>query len=182
MAFDPPAENEFERLIIREFANKTSRLNALSWEIKVVYTAFLCFTLFAYVVIAILVLNRTGLESSTYADYYQGNEAKDVYGKTVPQLLETTHFHLFSYPVFLLIQGHIFLLCSWPRTAKAWIVVASFVGAAFYLAAPWAALYGGQSWSFVQIIGRVLLLPPLILFLVVPLYEMWLMPSPSEHS
>lgn len=129
--------------------------------------------MFAYIVIGLLVWTRTGVAPATYVEYYQGNEAAEIYGKTFAELLELTHFHLFSYPVFILIQGHIFLLCSWRRPVKAWIVLACFAGAAIYIAAPWLVFYGGSAWGFAQILGRALLVPPLILFIAVPLYEMW---------
>ena len=159
---------------MREFASTQSRLIHLSWEVKVVYSAFLLFCLFAYIVIGALVWARTGMASEVYVNYYVGNEPQEIYGKSPAELLEVTHFHLFSYPIFLLIQGHIFLLTSWPRKLKAWIVVLSFVGAALYLAAPWLVVYVSPTWVLAKTLGRLLLVATLGLFLVVPLHEMWL--------
>lgn len=147
-----------------------------------VYTAFLAFVLLAYVVIGALIWYRTGLTPDTYVEYYRGNEAEQVYGKTFAELLEISHFHLFSYPVFILIQGHIFLLCSWPRSVKVSTVLACFAGAAVYLGAPWLVFYGGAGWVWTQWAGRILMLPPLLLFLVIPLYEMWFKAKRSETT
>ncbi|MCA9770933.1 MAG: hypothetical protein KC466_00905 [Myxococcales bacterium] len=133
----------------------------------------MAFTLAAYVVIGALIAGRTGVADPVYVDYYRGNEAIGVYGKTYAELLETTHFHLFSYPLFLLLQGHIFLLTSWNARLKAALVIAAFVGAALYLAAPWLVLFAGPGFAWVKSAGRALLGIPLILFAVVPIYEMW---------
>ena len=146
-----------------------------------IYTTFQVFCLAAFVVIAILIWNRTGFSQEQYIDYYRGNEARDLYGKTPAQLLEVTHFHLFSYPVFLLIQGHIFLLTSWPRPVKAAIVIASFVGAAIYLAVPWLVAFVSPDWVWLKPVGRLLLLPPLLVFLVVPVFEMWFLRAPPNR-
>jgi hypothetical protein len=138
-----------------------------------IYTAYQIFCLFGYLVIAVLVWNRTGLSPSHYADHYRGNEAMEVYAQTPTQLLETTHFHLFSYPVFLLIQGHIFLLTSWGRKSKAAVVLAAFVGCGLYLLAPWLVLGISPGLAWVSTLARGLLVPSLVLFWVVPLREMW---------
>lgn len=79
--------------------------------------------------------------------------------------------------MWILVQGHLFLLTSWPQRLKAWIVILSFLGAALYLAAPWLVLYVGPGWVWTKTAGRALLAPTLALFLVVPLYEMWWMPG-----
>ncbi|HIG30803.1 MAG TPA: hypothetical protein EYQ50_24560 [Verrucomicrobiales bacterium] len=167
---------------MREFEHSHSRLTNLSWEIKTAYTAFLGFCFFAYVVIFLLAVLKTGFTNQDYVDYYQGNESREMYKKTYGELVETTHFHLFSYPVFLLIQGHIFLLTAWPRSIKAAVVVASFVGSALYLAAPWLVIYGSSHFAWIGFIGRWTLAISLFLYLVVPLYEMWFKRSPCPTN
>lgn len=158
---------------MREFSNKGSRLTAMPFEVRLLYTIYLLFTMAGYIVIGFMVWQRTGISPADYADYYQGNEARDMWGVTVPQLLETTHFHLFSYPLFLLVQGHIFLMCGWAPKLKLGIVLAACLGAAIYLASPWLVLWLGNGAAFAQVLGRALLVPPLLLFLFVPLWEMW---------
>lgn len=123
--------------------------------------------------IGVLVWNRTGISDQQFIDYYRGNEAADVYAKTPAQLLEVTHFHLFSYPVFLLIQGHIFLMTSWSRKIKVALVAAAFLGAALYLAVPWLVAFVSPKWVWLKWAGRILLGPSLLVFLVVPVFEMW---------
>jgi len=51
--------------------------------------------------------------------------------------------------------------------------VASFAGAALYLAAPWLVLFVSPAFVYVKTLGRALLGVTLVLFLVVPVWEMW---------
>ena len=58
------------------------------------------------------------------------------------KLLEVTHFHLFSMPVYLLILSHIYMLSRSGKKAKTlWIAAGSF-GTLLHIAAPWLVTYG----------------------------------------
>jgi hypothetical protein len=66
---------------------------------------------------------------------------------TYRKLLEVTHFHLFTVPVFLLIVAHLFLLTGLrPSTKAAWIV-AGWLSALAHVAAPWVVRYGGAGFA-----------------------------------
>jgi hypothetical protein len=158
---------------MREFTGK-SRLRTLSVENRLIYTAYLGFSLMAYIVIAVLVLQRTGLLPGAYAEHYLGNEAEMKFAKTSAELLEVTHFHLFSYPLYLLVQGHLFLMTSWPARLKVSLVLMSFAGCALYLLNPWLVFWWGPGLAWVSLPARVLLGVPLLLFVLVPLVDMWL--------
>lgn len=63
------------------------------------------------------------------------------------KLLEVTHFHLFSMPVYLLILAHLYVLgSSRPWAKSAWVGIAT-VSTAAHILAPWlgAAGTGGAS-------------------------------------
>lgn len=166
---------------MREFTGK-SRLRNLSFENRLIYSAYLLFSLAAYIVIALLVFQRTGLGHEAYAEHYLGNESEMKFGKSMAELLETTHFHLFSYPLFLLVQGHLFMMTSWPNRLKVTLVLASFVGCALYLASPWLVFWMGTGWSWLSLPARVLLGIPLLCYVFVPLADMWLPDSSPEES
>jgi hypothetical protein len=76
-------------------------------------------------------------------------------------------------PMLLFVQGHLFLMTRWPRPWKIAFVVAAFVGAALDLAAPWLVLYASRDWAVLKLAARALLGPALVVFAIVPLYEMW---------
>lgn len=158
---------------------KSGMLGTLLWETRFIYTLFLLFCLVSYGVMGVLMNTRTHFATTDLTEYYRGNEEKDIYGKTFQELLETTHFHLFSVPVLLFIQGHLFLLTSWPRRLKVSIVLASFVGAALMIAGPWMILYLSSELAILMVFGRILLFLSLLFYAIVPIYEMWLKPANS---
>ena len=118
-----------------------------------------------------LAADRSGFTAHSAADYYAG--AGEHYAKTKGELLEVTHFHLFSIPLMLFVQGHLFLMTRWPRPLKLLLVWAAFAGAALDLAAPWLVVCVSRDLAFAKVLARVLLGPALIAFALVPLWEMW---------
>src|SRR5258706_15738734 len=67
---------------------------------------------------------------------------------TYRKLLEVTHFHLFTVPVFLLIIAHLFMLTGLSPTAKAAWITGGWLSALAHLAAPWIIHYCGAAWSW----------------------------------
>src|SRR5207302_7214433 len=113
-------------LSMREFASPASRAGALPRPVKVLYTAFCAFTVAG-------LLSCIGLYDgvvrfgarATPAELYQhlvtyyqpgAGPASAAVGEASPapiptrRLLEVTHSHLFSMPLYLLVLGHLFLL------------------------------------------------------------------------
>jgi hypothetical protein len=89
------------------------------------------------------------------------------------KLLEVTHFHLFSMPVYLMILSHLFMLSSMGGRAKAlWIVLGS-AGVALHIAAPWAARSPGILAKAFYAVSGTLLAVAFLVMAVVPLLEMW---------
>lgn len=162
---------------MKEFADRRADLAHLSPGTRLAYSLFLVFSLSSYVVMALLAVERSGLSPASISRHYLGGG--DAYGKTPGELLELTHFHLFSMPMFLFVQGHVFLMSRWPQRWKRALVCAAFAGAALDLASPWLVLGLGPGWAWSKIAARVLLGPTLVLFAVVPLREMWSRARPS---
>lgn len=158
---------------MKEYAHRPTALDALRWDTKMVYSAFLVTCLLSYVVMGALIATRTQLSPAALTEYYVGDEEEERYGKTVGELLETTHFHLFSVPLLLFVQGHLFLFVSWRPALKAGIVTASFVAAVGYIATPWLIVYGGPLFAYPGVFFRLALAAVLIVYAVVPLWEMW---------
>lgn len=162
---------------MKEFLYLRNGLRSLQPSTRFVYTLFLVFSLASYVVMIALAAARSGFTPASVADYYAGGGER--YAKTSGELLELTHFHLFSIPLLLFVQGHLFLMTRWPRALKKWIVIAAFTGAALDLAAPWLVVYVSRELWVAKLAARVLLGPSLLAFTIVPLVEMW-RPAPGE--
>ena len=89
------------------------------------------------------------------------------------KLLEVTHFHLFSMPVYLLILSHLFMLSRMGERAKLiWIALAT-LGVGAHVAAPWIARGGSASARAAYGGSGALMMVALLVLTLVPLWEMW---------
>ena len=133
---------------VRQFASSGFRIWNLSREAKLIYTGFGLFSLAAIVVSMLFYEDLVGPRTAGVAGYYAGaaparspepgaptagrkidlpaeataSSEQLTVAVTYRKLLEVTHFHLFTVPVFLLIIAHLFMLTGLSSTAKtAWI-------------------------------------------------------------
>ncbi|WP_433926061.1 hypothetical protein AB3662_24350 [Sorangium cellulosum] len=89
------------------------------------------------------------------------------------KLLEVTHFHLFSVPVYVLILAHLWLLArlpSWLHTAG---VVAAVAASGLHMAAPWL-IRGAPGAAALMPVSGVAMLLSLGAMAVVSTVDMWL--------
>jgi hypothetical protein len=146
---------------VRDFTAGAGRLRSLSLGAKLVYTAFA-----VAAVIGLLVswrLYGTMVADAGPAAYYAGAatpapaapapaldlgpeldlpeepKAPRILVEQISErkLLEVTHFHLFSIPVYVLILAHLWLLARIPPWLQTWGVVAAVVASGLHIAAPW---------------------------------------------
>ena len=128
---------------MRQFASSGFRIWNLSREAKLVYTGFGLFALLAMAVSMMFYEDLVGARSAGVAGYYAGARAaaapaapgdgtsvkielpdeaaseRITVAVTYRKLLEVTHFHLFTVPVFLLIIAHLFMLTGVSSTVGA---------------------------------------------------------------
>jgi hypothetical protein len=97
------------------------------------------------------------------------------------KLVEVTHFHLFTVPVFLLILTHLFMLTAMSPRWKTFYIVGGWATGALHIFAPWGVRYGGPRLSFLfPLSGGGFLFTSLVLCLY-PLLVMWKKP-PRERG
>ena len=170
------------------------RIEALSLEARVLYTAFCVFLLIGYVSSALLARD-IGASREAVGSYYLGAAlpAKTAPGggpaielepesapmvelraaKSDRQMLETFHFHLFTVPVLLLILGHLFMLTGLSLRAKiAWILGAS-VSTLAHVFAPIAVRYGGAAFAPLMPLSGALSGVTWTVLTAWPVVEMW---------
>src|SRR5262245_22011322 len=147
---------------MRQFVSSGFKIWNLGLEAKVLYTMFALFALGAYVVSVLYAEDLVGLRTADARAYYAGGVLEQAAPPAGPilelpdeaarpmrepisyrHLLEVTHFHLFTVPVFLLIVAHLFMLTALaPPVRLFWITLAG-VSSLVHVAAPWAVRYGG---------------------------------------
>lgn len=183
---------------MQDFARPRSRFSGLPYESKLVYSIFLVFTLAGLGLSAVLLHDMVGLDLAGLDEYYTGEapspaatpQVADDDGPAVVlppeadeigsyeemprlKLLEVTHFHLFSMPVYLLILSHLFMLCAVStRTKILWIAIAT-LGTGLHIVAPWIATHGGTLSAVTYATSGLALAVSYLVMCAVPLYEMW---------
>jgi hypothetical protein len=160
---------------MREFASSEGGAAKLSLPARILYTAFAALTLAGctscvalYDAIVRFGARTTPAElAARLVRHYETTDRQ--------RLVETTHAHLFSVPVLLLIAGHLFLLSSAPRRSKVAAVSVASVATAIHLAAPWLILATGGNalaTALYPLSGGALLVSFVVL-LGVPVWQMW---------
>lgn len=182
---------------MKDFARGPGRLRQLPFLARLTYSIFIAFTLIALAGSAWLGADMLGADLAKLDEYYAGAPSpaptatpsaspsdgpnidlpadmpETAAADPIPlrKLLEVTHFHLFSMPVYLMILSHLFMLSRWaPRAKLGWIVAATLSVVA-HLVAPWLARSGGAR-AFYAGSGFALGLSFAVMS-AVPLIEMW---------
>ena len=155
------------------FARRGFRLRTASLETRLAYSCFLALTLPGLVTLVALSAGRIGWTPHAIAVYYRGGESEMSFPKQFWQMVEVSHFHLFSVPIVVLILSH--LVSSTPISVRARIglTVMTYLGAALELAGPWAVRYVAGSFAYALIAGWVLLAAGMSCMVVISLAAMW---------
>ncbi len=187
---------------MKDFGRAGGRLRALPVAARVVYSVFLAFTLVAMGLTAWLADDMVGLDLAKLDGYYTGrttvppaemptaaggpalelpDEPVVTAAEPMPRrkLLEVTHFHLFSMPVYLLILSHLFMLSTLGNAQKLGWIAAASVATAAHVAAPWVATTGSSASTLAYAGSGTLLGVSFFVMSVVPLWEMW-RPAPAK--
>ncbi len=188
---------------MRQFASSGFRIWNLSREAKLIYTGFGLFSIAAIAVSMMFYEDLVGPKSAGVAGYYAGaahgaaaKPAPPSAGEAGPKiempdepapsseqltvavtyrkLLEVTHFHLFTVPVFLLIIAHLFMLTGLSSAAKSAWIATGWLSAFAHLLAPWLIRYGSASWSVLYPTSGAIMGLALTVMTVYPIVVMWI--------
>ena len=97
------------------------------------------------------------------------------------KLLEVTHFHLFTVPVFLLIITHLFMLTGLRSSTKMAWIAGGWLASMGHMAAPWVVHYrGGAAWVYATS-GAALAVTSVVLT-AYPIWVMWSRPAAAATS
>lgn len=155
------------------YFNNRSQLSRMEFGTRLISTYFLLFMLLATVFSIYMGFERTGLNTADAAAYYRGDAERMMFPKEATELIETTHFHLYMTPLIYMTTGHLFLLSAWSRKWKVSLISAGFVYVLLDIAKPWLIRYGAPGFGVLAPINSSLLALTMLLFIVIPIYEMW---------
>lgn len=188
---------------MKDFVRPAGRLRLLPFPARLVYSVFSLFSLLALAESAWLGADMVGADLEGVEAYYAGapsappsaaspgpnadsagpvielpDEGLALEAPPMPlrKLLEVTHFHLFTMPVFLLILAHLFMLSRAHPGVKIGFIAAGSLGVLLHILAPWVARGGGPGATLFYGVSGTLMLASMLVMSVVPLFEMWLPP------
>jgi hypothetical protein len=188
---------------MKDFARGPGRLRQLPFLARLTYSTFIAFTLVALAGSAWLGADMLGADLARFDEYYAGAPSPALVPAAVPsggpnidlpadmpenpardpiplrKLLEVTHFHLFSMPVYLMILSHLFMLSRWGARAKLGWILAATLSVIAHLIAPWIARSGGASARAFYAGSGFALGVSFAVLSAVPLIEMW---GPSKRA
>ena len=158
---------------MKAFSRRGFQLRAASLESRIAYTGFLALMLPGVGTLAALSIGRMGLSARSIAAYYRGGESEMAFPKTFWQLMETSHFHLFSIPVVLLILSHLLIATPLSARLRLRLTVATYAGALLEIGGPWAVRYLHGAFAVLLIAGWILLAFGMLAIVCFSLIALW---------
>jgi len=161
------------------YSYKRFRLDRAPLNTRVLITCF-------YVVMALSVLVgvmnykvRTGLTPTGTVEWYRGNEnatgevSQLLFPKSIREMLDVTHPHLFEGGIIIFVLSHLFGLTKVRERRKRWVYFLAFSALLLDIGVPWLTRFVWSGFAPVHILSTVLLTVMFIILMGRPLYEMW---------
>jgi hypothetical protein len=158
---------------MQAFSRRGFQLRTASFETRLAYTAFLWLCLLGLATLIALSFGRTGASPAEVATYYRGDGGELKFPKTFWQLVEVSHFHLFTIPVVVLILSHLLYATPLPVRLRVGLTVATFAGAFLDALGPWAVRYVSGACAYGLMLGWGLLALGSLAMIVLTMIAMW---------
>jgi hypothetical protein len=155
------------------FVRRGFQLRTASVETRVAYTGFLLLMMPAVATLVALSIGRMGLDPQAIATYYRGSESEMSFPKSFWQLMEVSHFHLFTVPVVVLILSHLLFGTPFSTRVRIWLTAITFAGALLDAFGPWSVRYVAAGCAYLLIVGWMLLGGGSLLIVLLTLSSMW---------
>jgi hypothetical protein len=172
---------------MREFQAKNGTLYRLGPPAKLLYLSFLALTLLGFASSLALYYDSMGLTPASASVWYGGNESDPdavaiVLAKSPRELLEVSHFHLFTVPVSMLVLGHLFLL-SRGGAWRLWVAGAAPVLTLAHVAGPWIVWWAGPGLGWWMPVTGAPFLAVYVIMAVWPIPDLlWFRPDANTAS
>lgn len=154
------------------FARRGFQLRTASLETRVAYTGFLVLTVLGLATLVALSM-RVGVTPGAIAAYYRGADSELAFPKTFWQLVETSHFHLFTVPVVMLILSHLLFGTPTSTRLRVALTIATFAGASLEVLSPWLVRYIAGAFAYALLAGWILLAAGAALIVTITVLSMW---------
>ncbi len=161
------------------YAYRRFRLDRAPKNTRILIT---CFYVMVALGVGVGIVNykvRTHLTPEGTATWYRGNEdapgqvTEMRFAKSVREMLDVTHPHLFEETIFIFVLCHLFGLTKVRERRKRGVYLLSFSAVLAEVGMPWLVRFVSPALAPVQIAATSLLALMFTVLMVVPLYEMW---------
>jgi hypothetical protein len=166
---------------MREAAVPGYRLSKSKRSTRVLTTLGLTGLFLALITACVLTTLKSGLAPSQVASYYRGSTEviKDADAlmssepRSIIELAEITHFHLFGGSILLFLLCHLLSLCDVSENLRITLYVSSFAGMITFFTLPWLIAYHAAWWAWGYTPAMVIMVTSIATLYIFPLREMW---------
>ena len=158
---------------------KRFRLDRAPVNTRILITCFYVMMALSVLVGVVNYKVRTGLTATGTAEWYRGNEdasgevSELLFPKSVRELLDVTHPHLFEEGIIVFVLCHLFGLSKVRERRKRIVYLLSFSAVLLDTGVPWLTRFVSPGFAPVHVASTTLLTVMFLILMVVPLYEMW---------
>lgn len=146
--------------------------------LRLVIFLFLVFTALFWLTNALLYFHAMSFDPASVVEHFLGrpDEYGNRLGRSYKVLLEISHAHLFAMGILVMTMTHLLLFVPAPPSAKAWLVIATFVAALLDEASGWLVVYAHPAFAWLKVGAFVvfqLALGAIIVMLFLALLGKW---------
>ena len=143
-------------------------------SLKLVLSLFLIMVSIGYVVGLINIHLKTDMSYTGTVSHYRGNLEEMQFPKTLGDLIQEQHVHIFGIAMLFVLTGVIFSFTSSPEAVKAVFVSLPFAAMLFDLGSFWLLRFVSAAFGWLSIISGATMAISFFLIVGRPLYEMWI--------
>jgi hypothetical protein len=165
--------------VTQYYSYKRFRLDRAPVNTRILISCFYVMMALSVVVGVINYKVRTGLTVQGTSEWYRGNEdapgevTELRFEKSVRELLDVTHPHLFEEGLIVFVLCHLFGLTKVRERRKRWVYILSFSAVLLDTGVPWLTRFVSPGFAPVHIASTILLTTMFLILMVRPLHEMW---------
>ncbi len=169
------------------YSYKRFRLDRAPVNTRILITCFYVIMTLSLLVGVINYKVRTGLTPAGTEEWYRGNEnatgdvSELLFPKSVREMLDVTHPHLFEEGIIVFVLCHLFGLTKVRERRKRVVYLLSFSAILLDTGVPWLTRFVSPGFAPVHILSTMLLTVMFLILMVRPLYEMWWGFDREEH-
>jgi len=166
---------------MREAAVPGYRLSKARLSTRVLTTLGLSGLFMGLIGACVITALKSGIMPISVATYYRGTSASlsgtetlmSSEPRSLIEIAEITHFHLFGVSILLFLLCHLLSVCDVSERTRITLYSTSFAGMLIFFSLPWLITFHAAWWAWLYAPSMLLLVLSVMLLYLFPLREMW---------